>query len=123
MEAGRELDILIAERFFNLRIRDRFTGNERPLSAQSAIANFHEMAHRFQHIPHYSTDIAAAMLVAERIKEIKGKDYVFSMEWRPLDQKWSVDFVFSDYDEYNQGVAVPTLAHAICLAALKVFNQ
>lgn len=60
MQAGRDLDALIAEKVMGLRVEPC-----RKIGEPRAIANEHGHFERF--IPHYSTDIADAWEVVEKL--------------------------------------------------------
>jgi hypothetical protein len=99
MKAGRELDALVAEKVMGLP----------PVYGPTGIKWDGP-------IPAYSTDIAAAWEVVERIKGSQPES-TFSIEW--IGTQWRVDFVYQNYDWYNEGDQADTAPHAICLAALK----
>lgn len=64
MPAGREMDALIAERLFNCKIICRHDGSISEWGAGET------RKFRDAQIPHYSTDIAAAWQVIERITRV-----------------------------------------------------
>ncbi len=93
MKAGRELDALIAEKVMD----DMLAGIRLDGSPM------------FDDIPHYSTQIADAWLVVEKLKEEFDFDISYSK------QGWTM-YVYND--TYS-GIYADTAPLAICLAALK----
>jgi hypothetical protein len=63
--------------------------------------------HFLDTLPHYSTDIAAAWEVVEKMK----KNYGFELSWFRTIKKWKVCIGLTS-------VATDTIPHSICLAAL-----
>lgn len=116
MKPGRELDALIAEKIMGWR---RVGPDEPPKSGwRSSTGYWHaEEDNAWEKgLPRYSTDIAAAWDVVDKIKDIK-PDHAFSLE--SYKGKWSADFVLKDYDNYNCGEGASSAPLAICLAALR----
>jgi hypothetical protein len=103
MDAGRELDALIAEKvmgYDDILMPDCYG---RP-------PDMVHVEHYRHEIPHYSTQIADAWLVVEKLS------FEFYMERRPQEDYW---VLFTDAeDEWHVGEA-DTAPLAICLAALK----
>jgi hypothetical protein len=121
---GRELDALIAEKVFK---------NLEPMDVVPL------------HIPHYSTDIAAAWLVVEKLRELNFSSdvssYPTSRKWlKPphegaLASSWTLQTTKECYQccitryevDFGGWIVVcdpvaDTAPHAICLAALKAMN-
>lgn len=77
-------------------------------------------------IPEYSTDIAAAWEVVEKIKEVKVKEgkeesWMFTVTFEQDTKKWlaGYQYVYCDYStNWINGAIAETPAHAICLSAL-----
>jgi hypothetical protein len=98
MPAGREMDELIRLEILDLEV---FTTPEGKLLGEGT----------FQEIPHYSTDIAAAWEVVEKMRI---NDWEFYLEWE--NQPWAL---FENdkcmLDKCAEAITVPL---AICRAAL-----
>ena len=94
MEAGRELDTLVAEKVMGLNV-DRSMMHNGP---------------SYFDPPAYSTDIAAAWLVVEKLRETHDVELRGYQPYEPNNWQVVVDSEF-----YTEGTA----PHAICLAALK----
>lgn len=117
MNPGRELDALVAEKVMELK-------NIRKLNTEAIkdfvydrpnlITGLHVIEDL---VPEYSTDIAAAWEVVERLAEYHGNkcdlDY-----GEFLEGLWTVRFGFG-----NDSCSAETAPHAICLAALKVVEK
>lgn len=73
-----------------------------------------DASHPFAPVPHYSTDIAAAWEVVERLRADHG-DYSVIVCWAHETQQW----VCSDFDSMTWEGAGETAPLAICRAALK----
>ena len=113
MRVSRELDALIAERVMGWELDDLpegvvWEGNSETgggVTARTAV-------------PRYSTDIAAAWEVVEKIR---GAGFTFSL-WDNANQyaaPWDCRFTHRD-DVGQKGIAIEgTAPHAICLAALR----
>ena len=117
MEAGRELDALVAEKVMGLHEFAAYAGNHKASlgwgnpEADMTRGELHSL-------PHYSTDITAAWKVVEKIKSTLPKDGPngsFSMIFE--DGIW-----FVGYYEHENGwlnyFSSESAPHAICLAAL-----
>jgi hypothetical protein len=139
MKPGRELDVLIAEKVFGLNLYDRFTGEEKPITATQALA----YASNLDRIPPFSTDIAAAWMVVEKLKELN-RDILpadretdlelkfalhsdgIRIQYDRVDKKWEVcwwEVGFYEADSESFMVKADTAPHAICLAALSVVGH
>lgn len=119
MKPGRELDVLVSKKVM-ARI---YESDFRPEEYLTELL-----------CPHYSTDIAAAWQVLEKVCEIhksraeNNKSYEPSQHtymFRPTlvqndEGLWGLDFVYCDYDYYPYPEFFSTAPHAICLAALKL---
>lgn len=104
MKPGRELDALIAEEVMGWRIfPDGPNGEMHTIDANQCECHEYD-------IPHYSTDIAAAWKVVEKLSQIGS---VFKDE-NPF---WGCALASG---EIIQGVSAP---HAICLASLKAVEE
>jgi len=125
MEAGRELDALVAEKVMGIEVdlvvapfiyyspyRDRYdewaAGNEPYIDKDGDI----------HLIPRYSTDIAAAWLVVEKMRETRWIE-VHST----IDGEWAAFYTPIGTTDMNQAIheyaKASTAPLAICLAALK----
>lgn len=103
--AGRELDALIAEKFM---------GRPRGMDSRDARSV----------IPHYSTDVAAALPVFEKLDE-KLSDADVTWQIRQDARGWIVETFFGDVDSWGCeifGVA-DTLPLAICRAAMAAIRR
>lgn len=112
MEAGRELDALVAEKVMGFELLEGGRWRTAP----------HQVFGR--ELPNFSADIAAAMQVVEKIgKTWRGFPFLarwhsspgFSGEWVA---EW-VEFHHEGFESRCHGAAA-SLPHAICLAALEV---
>lgn len=121
MKPGRELDVLVSKKVM-ARI---YESDFRPEEYLTELL-----------CPHYSTDIAAAWQVLEKICEIHksraennstGSDKQTYYPFTPTlvqneEGLWGLDFVYQDYDYYPSPEFYSTAPHAICLAALKLMG-
>lgn len=143
LEAGRELDALVSEqamggkwiRYYDanygdpdeedgrvhafLVVRqhdlDSFLG---PVGHKEYVIDTGECVRdRYSWVPKYSTDIAAAWEVANKIK---GLCQIFRLTWNVPGDVWDLDIRVNDKDLSLYHDDFPTL---ICRAALKVTNQ
>jgi hypothetical protein len=114
LKPGRELDALIAEKVMGLIL-------ERDCTVQNVVTGVYLVSRNpFQvaEIPHYSTSIADAWEVVEKLESDGFLPSMYSNE------EWEVEFNKNDgrflqsADTVGFGRAL-TAAHAICLAALK----
>lgn len=110
MNVGRELDALVAEKVMGLNIRP--VVHEYGLSPQLKLApgsiNYVGTYTEIPEVPPYSTDIAAAWGVVEKLRE---RGFGFS-----LNDGWIAWFLAGRSDWHADAETAP---HAICLAALK----
>lgn len=100
MEAGRELDALIAKEVF---------GIEKPLPGDAGILIPWEAQ-----LKHYSTRIQDAWLVVEKLNQ----DNACNLRWYNPEGMTSVFSVAFGFGK-KVGAEGETMPHAICLAALK----
>jgi hypothetical protein len=151
LEAGRELDALIAERlmgwrWFRLqRMRHsccakpqpigepvRFLANDKPFSLYDdynpATGDERVDESRMTAVPHYSTDISAAMEVVEKLK---ADDFWPSMNWKSgiFIDDWNRAAWFVRFRCVRGGTrgdhwhADESLPLAICRAALRALSE
>lgn len=110
---GRELDALVAEKVMGLKPRNEFEGNTVVPPHYTVYLRGNTV-----YMPRYSTDIAAAWEVVEKMKEmgcvdiqaLHGAHYQVQID-RYDGKSWETAFV-----ESTQGDTAP---HAISLVALK----
>lgn len=100
MKPGGEFDALVAEKVMGLTVEKNVFGDF-----------VIKMAYVNQVIPHYSTDIAAAWEVVEKLK---GQSMV--LNYGEDTQGWECSFIVGG-KRYTSVRSIIT--HAICLAALK----
>ncbi len=126
MEAGRTLDALIAEKVMEWNL-NRYVESMQP-SLLYPKAEFEAGVDDWEQVnsmikvpkgllPRYSTDIAAAWEVVEKLGLLNR--YVLNNKagvWKVLEV---CDYDFSDSDCMGEGLTAP---HAICLAALKAIG-
>lgn len=109
MEAGRELDALVAEKVMGFTVTDWPTGKELPLAGAMAFLSESQK----DRIPHYSTNIAAAWQVVEKLD---------LSVIRLNNGRWSAGEAYAfenSYAEFRTTTHADTAPLAICLAALK----
>lgn len=112
LAAGRELDCLIYANIFHPEVSFDYKPQDGCLECMGDTVNCQ--------VPAYSTDIAAAWEVVEKVKRHEWDDLF--MRWDEGDKAWWVGRVGcgdNGGDEFNHEVDAPTLPLAICLAALK----
>ena len=104
MEAGRELDALVAEKIFGFVDLGplQFAGlrYQKPTTDGVVVLG---------RLPYYSTDIAAAWQVVEKYR------CGFKLEFVDLYRRWYCEFTIN---ENLQSALAETSPHAICRAAL-----
>jgi len=106
MPAGKEMDSLVAEKVMGL-----------PCSCflDPAYCAVHGLSIPTDSLRRYSTSIAAAFGVVEKLKE-----YHWDMEWNPITKLWEVEpWPHVGWHENEFFVQADTLPLAICRAALK----
>lgn len=112
MKPGRELDVLIAEKVMNLSKEEMWGIMDYYSDGSPALApNF----------PPYSSDIAAAWEVVEKLKyfDIQAPGAPCNGdEYENTSSNWRIELKVLDcaYSIYSEGETAP---HAICLAALR----
>jgi hypothetical protein len=104
LQAGRELDALVAEKVMGYTLGT-------PPSPESAI-NLAGPEYPVT-VPHYSTDIAAAWQVVEKFKD---RDWRFILD--KYDDGWGIEIELSG-GKYGSGAVAETAPLAICRVALK----
>lgn len=121
-EPGKELDAEVAEKVMGIPWRFALFGSSGRLrflttdDRYARAAGDEPVAAHQHHVPHYSTDIAAAMLVVEKLHRHPVMILRFGKGEGVPDsevRQWHVDF--SQHD----AVMSDSLPHAICVAALK----
>lgn len=112
MEAGVDLDARVSEQIMGVPVRweERVTGwrvakiEGKPWS-----------------IPNYSTDISAALPILEMFRERGPYKIVISAYAK--DEFWTIKAYHPDGAKKSCTTSAKTLAHAICLAALKAVEK
>lgn len=109
IEPGSELDALVADKIMGLNV-----------------SWLHEDKDYTKHggLPKYSTDIAAAWTVVEKIyNKNKGEPMVMQI-YGPLSDGYKVTLIWEHHDgPIEEGsIVAKTASHAICLAALKAVS-
>ena len=113
MKAGRELDALVAEKVMGLRVKwaTSYDGEPHPVCPSLTDAR----AEDWEPCPWYSTDVADAWEVVERLRQM---DYVgLVVKAYPLGLK--DQYVASVPGSTTAFAEAQTAPHAICVAALK----
>ncbi len=110
IEPGRELDLLIAKKVMGCYVRRNFKGCfDLVIPGGVNCIDFIEEEGAWFSVPHYSTNIAAAWEVVEKL----GNDFFeLSRGGSGLSDGWSA--LTAEGDAWAE-----TAPHAICLAALK----
>lgn len=114
MKPGRELDSLVAEKVMGWR-KDSDGDWERP--SKDAIDGWYP-----DHLFPYSTDIAAAWEVVEKLTAQFGDDFTIWSIWS-RENKIRARFNRGESRTYAAQADAPTAPHAICLAALKAVGH
>jgi hypothetical protein len=106
MNAGRELDVLIAEKLFSLKVDWEFG-----MPCSPALQDRDD---EWGIIPNYSMNMSDAWLVVEKMSAM----HTLTLE-QLLDKSWRATFIHMPrgYVGYAKSAS-----HAICLAALQVFG-
>ncbi len=113
MSPGRELDAVVAEKVMGLSVRPIEVIGASGVHADVGTVDLPRrmpdgrMGVHAAPLPAYSTEIAAAWEVVEKLRSP-----VFVLEWEP--DRWLASFCGEDED-----ATADTAPHAICLAALK----
>ena len=128
-QAGRELDALVAERVMGYVWKDespsgRFLNSPEGWPAGYVPQGSSEMTWT-SHLPHYSTDIAAAWLVVERLMNVDADDasHRYCLDFRADREPWGSDAPFvveirTQNAKRLAYVSADTMPLAICRAAL-----
>lgn len=119
MEAGRELDALVAEKVMglkNIREEEGLFGTMTLYGEQEIPGEFGRLTAKG--LPRYSTDIAAAWGVVEKIRSTKLG--CFFLNWDRISDMWAAGF---DGNVGKYEIQQEIAPHAICLAALKAIGQ
>lgn len=109
LDAGRQLDALVAEKVLKFKLDYEFADIYNGPLVPGLRDQYDEMGI----LPHYSTDIAAAWEVVERMRSGGWR-----LELRDWVTYWSARFN-SDPDSQGRFAKEEDVPHAICLAALK----
>lgn len=112
MEAGRDLDLIIADKIFGISLTDRLTGKSKPVSSSEVLAYMIDLSV----IPNFSTDMKDSWDVVEKIVHPEVvSSWHFSIRVDPWPHVYHAKFS-------NGGghylAAEDSAPHAICLAAL-----
>lgn len=116
LEAGRELDILVAEL---LTGQSRLECRVDPMNRDGEPQFFWGYPAGHDFAPEYSTDIRAAWLVVEKLRERSDGHFTllaFTTNWRA---GWMTPVEDDRLDCYHRFAVADTPALAICRAALK----
>lgn len=113
MKPGRELDALIAEKAMGMRVADWVTGETHAVTSGIAALRLSEFQQN--RIPHYSTDIKAAWEVLDKLRTKFKVRFEMDPDLCELRSKTTKEIVHCE-----NGF---TIMHAICLAALKGFQD
>lgn len=122
MTPGRPLDALVAEKVMGLQ---DFTAS---LLWKGELLVRRSKDDAYMPLPCYSTDISAAWMVVEKMKEIKpgwaetiDEDRTrLVLSWEIKEKKWEAGWAAADEIYLREwGALGETAPHAICLVALK----
>lgn len=119
MKPGRELDALIAEKIMGWT--KNITLDFYPTYYPSRPAQMNILGHI---IPSYSTDIAAAWKVVEKLQSYnpfwESSDAFLGFELSPSIGINGKHNWYCNFGDSTKGKYADTVSHAICLAALKI---
>lgn len=130
MKPGRELDALVAEKVFGWKFVGKFTLDP-DLQCDRWAVDSNGLERFYYEVPDYSTNIANAWKVVEKIKDFRpcadaygpgsGSNQQFMLgfiakQWTCGWQPVNLDGAFTEFAEAE------TAPHAICLAALKAVD-
>jgi hypothetical protein len=123
MTGGRELDALVAERVMGLQVqRDQYTAGVKALLGDKRSDDpwDYYIGDTNDRLPHYSTDISAAWLVVERMRQTHDFELGLLAKFKNGKDLWEAEFTDCATDEaYKSYLAeADTAPLAICLAAL-----
>lgn len=124
MDAGRELDALVAKKIMGLRVFQ-----EPPYDINPVLIDEHEVITGV--VPPYSTDISAAWIVVNKLHEGRGRGFARVITVHHFWPGYAECEIISEPEggskprEHWPSVFVfgGTPAHAICLAALKAVES
>ena len=133
MDAGRELDKLIAEKvmdepeYWSVHFGGSHYGDFKTLAGAEKCAkkiqgDYKARVETYFDCPHYSTDIVAAWEVVEKLGNWHGFDFIISIPVQKLgDEKYEAGWYEQSHDgpESRAVGYADTAPLAICLAALK----
>jgi len=118
MKPGRELDLLIAKTLFGLHkdvlLEEHGSEFDTDMGMEMRFSRYYEG-------PHYSTDISAAWEVVEHFRKDKWDCEIYSPAYI-FPTNTSICYFSKDSIKDNRmffGESKQSVAHAICLAALK----
>ncbi len=120
MQAGRDLDALIAEMM-------GWTWDEKTAHSPTGSRNDNRGKYEWWWLPKYSSDMAAAWEVVEHVRKYSGRN-AFSL-FGPSDESeaWFCGFERKWHGRQFENIydleAGDTAAHAICLAAIKAIKE
>jgi hypothetical protein len=126
MDAGRELDALVAEKVMGWSKRISADHSNSPIKQLRAFGIIYawkdsEGNDRGLDVWHYSTDIAAAWQVVEKMKALEWRTEIAQTIQSGVDVtviKWEGGEFGGEFAEWGE-----TAPHAICLAALKAIGE
>ena len=114
MEAGRELDALIAEKVMGLTL------GPAPMSANFEITCVKLGDHEWRNISYYSTKIGAAWEVVEKMRgHSDSLRRTFRIVAYPYHRTYATFDIEEDSDDWTEANGDHATPLAICLAALK----
>jgi hypothetical protein len=116
VKPGRELDALVAEKVMGLNPK-----------LFNVLASYYEVATEGPRLPAYSTDIAAAWLVVEKMHQHpKWVLQLAAPQQDYVNEKWRAIFARKHWETigpYGWDAFGESAPHAICLAALKAVGS
>lgn len=129
MPAGREMDVLVAERVFGFAVDHEFD--------MPRVKQLRDKYDEFGVLPNYSTDIGAAWEVVDKIAEIIRSDvYLGALSYPSIEQggigHWCVTWGLADADDeewiehpsdFPATAGANSASLAICRAALKAITS
>lgn len=120
MTPGRELDALVAEKVFGAKDIQWSKRLKNLLTGEEFLDPFYKFESQTRYVPKYSTDIAAAGPILEKFKA-EG-NYKLEISAYPKDGIWTIKAYHRDGYSKLCTTSASTIAHAICLAALKALE-
>jgi hypothetical protein len=119
MIAGRELDQLVAEKCLGLKVKVDESGNRMVEVVRRTKPNTLNV--EVINLPHYSTEGESAIEVLNMLQRSVG---CIGMAYTNVGKVWrlSIDKNKKYQETYRASILIeaPTLAHAVCLAAVEV---